>query len=321
MSRAALLPAGADPFLNAYWLRHYRQWANEVDELLVQVCGQDDPEIREYIQGCVDAVPHAAVVFTERIDHGAVIGQLIDRTSADLVMLCEDDAFVRRRGCVDYQFKRIESGETDVVGCPRGSASPELIQLANARFGQHQVLSGETGPALWPCFLFAKRGDLLRTDHNFGAAGWPGGREIPGLGKTVNEVAGDTFVWASFQLRLMGLRISLEPEYRAQKEKLAEWTDAPWFHVGSLSSGYGSYFLSGQDTTDHIRSIRNDLYDWNKRMSWWQRVVEKWDGALPEHHKAYQLALHDYIEQTGMDQGQVDEWKRGFQTLISWAEV
>jgi hypothetical protein len=320
MSRAALLPAGADPFLNAYWLRHYRFWADEVDELLIQVCGQDDPEIRRYLRKCVKSVPNARVVFSPRKDHGSVIGELIDRTDADLVMLCEDDAFVRRKGVVDHHFRQIEQGRTDVVGCPRGSASPELIDLANGRFGQHQVSSGETGPALWPCFLFAKRSDLLRTDRNFGAAGWPGGTEIPGLGKTTMEVAGDTFVWASFQLRLMGLRVSLEPEYRAQKDKLTEWTDAPWFHVGSLSSGYGSYFLSDQDTAGHIASIRNDLYDWNKRMSWWQRVVEQWDGALPEHRAKYQQALATYIEQTGMDQGQVDEWKRNFGTLITWTE-
>lgn len=321
MSRAALLPAGADPFLNAYWLRHYKQWADEVDELIVQVCGQDDPEIREYIQACVEAVPHASVVFTGRMDHGMVIGQLIKRTKADVVMLCEDDAFVRRKGCIAHHFRRIEAGETDVVGCPRGSASPELIDLANGRFGQFQVDSGETGPALWPCFLFARRSDLLRTDGNFGAAGWPAGVEIPGLGKTTQEVAGDTFVWASFQLRSMGLRVALEPEYRAQKEKLEGWTDAPWFHVGSLSSGYGSYFLTGQDTQDHVKAIRNDLYDWNKRMSWWQRVVEKWDGALPEHRQAYLGAISDYIEQTGMRQSDVDEWKRGFQSLITWPEA
>ena len=203
MSRAALLPAGPDPFLNAYWLRHYRTWATEVDELLIQVCGQDDPEIIDYLQACVDAVPHARVWFTPRTDHGTVIGQLLEHTDADLVMLCEDDAFVRRAGPVNFHFAQIEQGLTDVVGCPRGSASPELINLAQGKFGTHQVSSGETGPALWPCFLFAKRSDLFRTDRNFGAAGWPGGTEIPGMGSTVNEVAGDTFVWASFQLRLM----------------------------------------------------------------------------------------------------------------------
>ena len=119
----------------------------------------------------------------------------------------------------------------------------------------------------------------------------------------------------------MGLRIELVPEYRAQKEKLKEWQDAPWFHVGSLSSGYRSYFLSDQDTTDHIAAIRGDLYDWNKRMSWWQRVVERWDGALPDLRESYQAALRGYMDATGMDQGEVDAWKQGFQGLISWSET
>ena len=38
--RIGLLPAGSDPFLLAYWLRHYRTWADEIDELRVLVCGQ-----------------------------------------------------------------------------------------------------------------------------------------------------------------------------------------------------------------------------------------------------------------------------------------
>jgi len=28
--RIGLLPAGSDPFLLAYWLRHYRTWADEI---------------------------------------------------------------------------------------------------------------------------------------------------------------------------------------------------------------------------------------------------------------------------------------------------
>jgi hypothetical protein len=47
--RIGLLPAGSDPFLLAYWLRHYRTWADEIDELRVLVCGQCEPEVQQYL--------------------------------------------------------------------------------------------------------------------------------------------------------------------------------------------------------------------------------------------------------------------------------
>ena len=64
----------------------------------------------------------------------------------------------------------------------------------------------------------------------------------------------------------------------------------------------------------------NDLYDWHKRMSWWQRVWERWDGALPEHHAAYGRAIADYMTGTGMNQADVDEWRRLFDQLVTWPE-
>ena len=71
MTRAALLPAGADPFLNAYWLRHYRTWADQVDELHVAVCGDIPAEVIRYTAECIKSVPHATMhYFPERTKHG-----------------------------------------------------------------------------------------------------------------------------------------------------------------------------------------------------------------------------------------------------------
>ena len=41
MTRAAVCVMGADPFLNAYWLRNFATWSDEVDELRVIACGLD----------------------------------------------------------------------------------------------------------------------------------------------------------------------------------------------------------------------------------------------------------------------------------------
>jgi hypothetical protein len=322
VTRAALLPAGADPFLNAYWLRHYRLWADEVDELRVLVCGQTDPQIIRYLETLASGLPHVVIDHVPRRDHGKAIRELVEATNADHVLLLEDDAFIRKPGVVNAAFERIERGETDIVGCPRTSAVPDLVSAVEHKFGTLVAETDEQGPHLWPCFLFARRADLLATDRNFGAAAWRPGETVPGLdwGPSESDVAGDTFVWASIQLRTRGLRVHVEPEYRADKAKMPSWDDIPWFHVGSLSSGYGYIFLAGMSEVDrhnHAASI-DSLHDWNKRMSWWQRVHQQWDGILVDEHEAYAAGLYEMFSDLRMSQGPVDEWRHLFDRFTTW---
>lgn len=320
MTRAALLPAGADPFLNAYWLRHYRTWAGEVDELRMIVCGAD-PEVTAYMTDLAAELPNVALSFGPRADHGAMIGRLIDETDADHVLLIEDDAFIRRPGAVGEAFRAIEDGKTDLVACPRGSGTPALVDAVNGRYGsQTAPATNEEGPFYWPCFLFARRADLLATDRRFGAGEIADIERV--LGTTFGEPqATDTFGWTSIQLRDMGLRVRIEAQFRAQLPLLAGWGDAPWFHVGSLSSGYGLYLMGPEQHAGHFDAIRDDLYDWNKRMSWWQRVWDRWDGALPELHEAYGEAIREYVAATAMDLGIVAQWRSGFDGLVTWDEA
>lgn len=314
MSRAALLPAGADPFLNAYWLRHFDRWADEVDELRMQVCGGEDDGYLRSIAG-----PKVILTFTPRMEHGEAIGRLLSETDADLVMLCEDDAFVRRQGAVHEAFSRIETGEVDIVGCPRASMSGDLRIEASGRFGNMTTLVGEEGPAFWPCFFFGRRSDLLATDRHFGAALWQPGDTVPGLDYiALDETAADTFSGTSFQLRRMGLRAHVEAQYRANLSKMVDWQrqDIPWFHVGSLSSGYGYYFLvdmAEEDRQRHADSIRNDQHDWQKRVAWWQKVTETDD--LPELRDAYIAEVDAFVARAGIKLDEVRTWRHLFDKL------
>lgn len=318
MSRAALLPAGADPFLDAYWLRHFERWADEVDELRMQVCGAD-ARTKKYLRKV--AGPKVILTFTERMGHGDALARLISETSADLVMLCEDDAFVRRTGAVHEAFDRIESGQTDIVGCPRASMTQDLAEQARERFGWMHTDTGEQGPALWPCFYFGRKSDLLATDGHFGPAAWKPGDEVPGLDYIARaDSAADTFSGTSFQLRKAGLRIHVEPQYRANLSKMVDWVhqDIPWFHVGSLSSGYGYYFLgpfSDEDLASHAESIRHDLHDWDKRMAWWEKVSETED--LPGLGERYRAAIEEFRARTGMKRSDIEPWRHLFDRLTT----
>ena len=331
--RAALLPAGGDPFLLAFWLRHYATWANEVDELRIIVCGQTDPNVCSYIIDRVAEVPHARVDFLwQRTDHGQVCRMLVDQTSADYVVLLEDDAFVRHPGVMDRCFRAIESGEVDVVGTARGNAGPNLIKRAAELWGEPvPTESGETGLSLYPCFMFARKADL---PAHLGASHWNEGERIDSLDYLcTEEEAADTFTEATWVLRSKGLRIRSESAYRSDSAHNGEGRhnvdggtnngDAPWFHVGSLSSGYGCAFMSGasvegyQHLVDIVRP-KGELYDWHKRMSWWTRVADVTEGDLPDFHARYRQELNKFMADVDADPAEVNRWRANYDPLVTW---
>ena len=299
----------------AYWLRHYASvWADEVDELRVQVCGETTPEIIAYLEGLVAGVPHATMTFYPiRLDHGTAIGHLVRATTADHIMLCEDDAYVRRPGAVDAAFRRVESGETDIVACPRGSAEPEIITAAIAAFGDEQLSSGEMGPLFWPCFLFVSHANLDRTDGHFSARDYKAGEIVEPLGHVASEnICADTFGSASLQLRGLGLRVHLEPEYRADRAKMVGWAAvAQWFHIGSLSAGYRIAWLNGK-TPEELQSFAEaqtgGADDWCKRIAWLRRIWLEWDGALPELHEAYGREMEAFVTAAAFDPATIADW-------------
>jgi hypothetical protein len=319
MTRAAVLVCGADPFVTAYWLRHYLTWADQVDTLRLIVCGQDDPILREYIAGAIAAVPNAVLVdFAPVLDHGVALRRVMETTTEDVVMLCEDDAFVCRPSAVGEQFEMIERGDTDLVGCPRGTATAPLVSWANSRYGELKApVTGEAGPLFWPCFLWAKRADLKRTDRHYGAIGWEPGATI--LGQTYEErQSADTFGWSSLQLREMGLRITVQPNFRADLRAMPAWQNVPWFHAGGLSTGWGMYVM-GPPVHDVTHMRGTDLTDWTKRMAWWQKLAEIGDD-LADLRPAYRASIAKLATDTGMDMAQVEEWRAAFQRLITWPE-
>ncbi len=216
MRRAALLPTPGDPFLVAYWLRNFRVWRREVDVLRVLVNGQADCHALDLIAAEVAAAGGEFDWLPEMTDHGVLLGELIDGCDADTVLLVEDDAYVRNPQMVAACFQRIERGEVEVVGSPRGCASAFLLERAERRWPELPATGTEdTGHALWPSFLFARRETLLATDRNFGAQSWQAGELVPGLRARAPEpVSADTFVATSYQLRDRRVPIALVPQYR-----------------------------------------------------------------------------------------------------------
>lgn len=332
--RAALLPTPGDPFMFGYWLRNFETWAREVDELHVLVNGQADEEVLAYIDRLATAAAFRAghELFSFRhvdrlLGHGEALALLLEQTDAELVVFLEDDAWVRRPGSVALQFERIRQGQADVIGSPRGCASSELINLAWARWPESEFSSsGDSGHGLWPCFLFARRADLLATDRRFEALLWPAGELVPGLDHVSAEAtSADTFVSVSWQLRAAGKRVLHVPQFRiATTDFLAEWMllNPEWFHAGSLSTGYGVSFAdeAGRTTLDILQQAATGHPEWARRIFWWERFQQTADDALPEQQARYRAELDRIIGLTGA-RGIIDTWGPLVEPWITWKET
>lgn len=271
--RAALLPTPGNPAMLAYWLRNYATWREYVDELVVCINGSAEPET---CREMVEAAGGLAIVERHSMGHDGALRSLQANTKAEHIVLCEDDAYVRKPKYVDWAFESIEIGHVDIIGSPRHEDY----------FGQFMDW-GPFDPAdqaefrhgLWPAFLFLRRNDLQATDWRFGDQRWDVGEFVRGLERRVTPedaayvgiapdyIHLDTLFGTTFQLRGAGLSVELVHHVRLYDAKATEeWIneDPPWFHVTGLST-----------LGDINRAELPDMDDrgglWTRRVAWWLR--------------------------------------------------
>lgn len=295
VTAAALLPTPGDPWLLRYWLAAFRAWADQVDELVVLVNGQRNLDaLAELDRMVAEAHPDATTVAVgHRVEHGPAIAYLLERARADLVVLCEDDAYARDPLDVAASLDAIRAGAVDGVWSPR-----------------HDDRSGA-----WPCFLFARRADLLATDRRFGV--------VPG-----QQGQQDTMTHAARQLRAAGLRFAEHPQEHLQGGQPA---GSPWVHVGSLSTGYGILLPDAAGLAELLDGAGARLLHvggepsrrlWAHRCWWWLRYWRTANGTevaerLPEQHGAYLRGIHRVVATAGL-RDYLDEFR--YDDLITWPE-
>jgi hypothetical protein len=328
LKTAALLPTPGDPFLVRHWLRHCELWRDEVDELRVLVGGQNDSEACDYIRVHVEEL---GGVYMERqtggrVAHGDALGILISETDADVVVLLEDDAYVRFRGEIARHLDHLLDGDADVVASPRVSMSPNLEVAAQERWPRaHRLEDLSKGHGMWPAFVFAYREHLLETDRRYAPEQWAQGLTVPGLRYTVpeEEVAiTDTFGSVALQLRDRR-RVLDVPQWKV----LGIWELYPaaremrmgWFHIGTLASSgnLGGYeppaFQLGNQAQDEID-------EWAHRLGWWRRCLDLYGHELPGHADRYAKNWERLREHLGVSLSAVDRWRSLDDRMVTWVE-
>ncbi len=309
MTSAALLPVMDDGFSIAYWMRNYRTWADEVDELLVLTSGPSAET--SPIEGANVRVIRCAPGW---VQHGEAIRLLLADTDADRILLCEEDAYVRHSGVIARHLRMLD--DWDVVASPRDGGSGELLARAHKRWGECRQ-GDEQGTGFWPAFGFFRRETLEATDLMFEPRRWKKGQLIPGLRMRAphDDVSDETMVSLSWQIRDAGARIQLVDQYRTTDHWLMrKWlpADPPWFHVGSLSSGAGLYNGVQRNTEEHVRQY---AWDFARRISWWRRfadLADPEDPRLPRYRELLdELAAY-------CDADFIGRWRLAYEPWITW---
>lgn len=311
--RAALLPTPGDPHLLAYWLRNWETWKDQVDETIIWIDGPINPALADLVMR--DGL---TTYGGTHLGHPGAIDHLLTLTSAEYVVLCEDDAYVRWPLAVGHAFRDIERDQFDVIGSPRqenywdSTIEKEWPALEDEDFAVDGFKRG-----LWPAFLFARRQALLSTDRDFADRRWDLGEEVyPGVvvtpdickavGIAPDYVHLDVMFSTTFQLRAMGLRIRLVNRVRTFDARATEeWIvfDPPWFHVTGLSTL--DQALSGEalpDMDDH-----GGL--WTRRMAWWMRVAQTQD-RLDD--------LWVFCDANGITLEDIDAWVDRMEPWVTW---
>jgi hypothetical protein len=320
--RAALLPTPGDPFILAYWLRNYETWRQHVDELIVYVNGQTDPEMVEYDRRIIEEHGGRMIYAPDTAGHDGALLTMMDATTADLVVWCEDDAYVRRPEFIADAFEDIEAGRYDLVGTPRHEDYVGQWQ----EWGEYQPGALiELRRGLWPTFLFARRADLMATDRWWLDHQWNLGETITDWGVVTPEACKyvglsdkyvhlDSFFGMTFQLRARGLRTRLIHHVRlfdalATEQWLAE--DPPFFHITNIST------LSSIEAEDPTTLPDMDPHGglWTRRMAWWRHVAGVSDRPDVFHRV---MALTRFAARAGMDPFVIAEWQRRF---AAWETV
>jgi hypothetical protein len=336
--RTALLQMPGEACATAYWLRNFETWRDEVDQLIVLINNLYYPDVAKFDQRAIEAVGGRVIFVEGRVQHGDCIDRLLVAAHASdpdgLVVLVEDDAYVRTPGAVRAAFDRIESGEVDVIGSPRYQ---DRVTDPVETWGPLTKDWSEIGRVLWPTFLFARSRDLLATNRRFGYDTWQVGETIAGLDIEVTPelcdyigtgdyAALDVFYGTSYQLRAAGLRIAHVPRVRVlHPDATEQWVKAnpPWVHATELSTILGAVMplYPGYDAIprEEVPDLAPGGGRWTRCVAWWERIGRN-PPPIEGYAETYKGWLSRFSALADIDHAEVARWQKRIDPWITWAE-
>ena len=310
--RACFLPCSGDPFIALLAIKFFKErWYDEVDRLYINYNNhaQIPPEVVSEFFAQIQDPKITLIYHPQGIEQGTALKEMTLMATEDEVMFLEEDAYIFTKGVVNKHFDMLK--DYDIIGSPRGSCGQEILDASAIRYGLDYSGYGDRGPNWWPNFFFIKRNRLLMTDLYFGSRKFDKGY-LPLLDYNFKEDNyGDTFVWASMQLRAQGLIDFAVPQHKASPTELEDKKEGlgnyhpnnqpfEWIHAGSLSSGWGGYFKDTPlpEMTDAQKA------DFETRCAFWFIAMNEVFG-FDEFRKLYKKSWDDLIARADLDLGQI----------------
>jgi len=327
-----VLPTPGDPYITAIWLESYKKfWAGDIDQLYVCINSGVEESVFQYTVDMFHAVGAKILTARQLLSHGPALGQLIDLCQEDFVFIAEDDFYIQRQGDLAKWFSIVETGQADAVVSLRGCCSEEIISHTARRFGLRGRAAAQ--PNFWPSLCVIKKSNLVKTDGNYGAKTFKAGEPIPQINLTPTKTTGgDTFVWASIQLRALGLSFYYEDQNRLIDVIRRGQYPPPWIHVGSSSTSLGGGLLDeemhslghySQDATFRFPPVpdRNILEHFERKYAFWYIARHHW--PIPENVPAsyfngvYADAITRAIHGCNLRQAEVDRHCQMFLQILA----
>lgn len=323
MARAALLSTCGDPFILLLGIKFWEErWYNEIDHLYVNFnnhCRVPDEVVSEVVRQIASDPKIVFVYHPTGIGNGPPQVELLKICNEDKILLLEDDFYIFTSGVVDRYFKKIESGEADLLGSPRYSYG-EVADAAKTMYHLDYTGEGDRGFGWWPTGFYCKREDLLKTDLDFGSKKYSKGVYFEELDHTFKEDCyTDTFTWTSIQLRYMGLKYKDIPQNHASVYEIEEYRlksmnwahKIEYIHGGSLSAGWGGY-LSGKLPDVSHDAAKQEI---ENRVAFWQIALDTIPG-FNRFRGQYQDGINKLTANTNLDTGRINKKIKIYKELM-----
>lgn len=334
MSRACLLPMPGDPIILNNFIKNFNAvWKDEVDTLyvLLNVDHRMPREIVDWDMELLEKTDKVIGLYTgEMLFQGAALRHMLPYVKEDLILSIEDDTIITKRGQVDKCFRKIESGEADVVGSPRSCCSKQILDACATKWDLDYSGYGDKGPVYWPNFFFCRKEDLLKTDQHYEPIGWKKGDYIKELDITAEEdLTGDVFVWLCIQLRALGLKFYDVPQYHSRPSDLEDMAQGLnlgdnnlcWIHIGSLTMTAEDLLIQAHDPKEHVNMPKSDVekQELERRYAWLILFTERALGVVPQDMvTSYVNKINEYIRAFSLRVKNVSDYKKAYERYISW---
>lgn len=324
MKRSILLPAIGDPYLLSLWLFLYKRFfLNEVDEVVVCLDSKNGSaelnELNEYLVKWLSKQPKTRAFISKKVGIVGTFETVLSECRGDVFSIVQEDAFIFKTGQLDYYFKMIENGETDIIGTPMYCYSASLIEQVSKYVPKnlHEFLKN-MGLSLWQNFLFAKYSSFLETDREITPTNYDEGQKVPFLDEPLDSFAVvDLLASVVFQWRKLGKRFFYVDQNLSTDIGHMRFFNAPnyWLHVNCLSNVIVSLLSSDEQAT--VDEATRAEYE--RRISWWTfaQSMTPDDLILPDgFEQRYNGVVDNYKKTYLTDQSKIDRRVENISKLL-----